>query len=201
MSRLTTAYERLLNQFQNRPKWLAFLAVLFARMQDSDDMIVELATKRHIDTAEGIWLNQVGEIIGLVRPEAFESDDYIFTYKDIGDPDDVDKAFATVPATTGGKYQDALGGLTIDGVPMADDDYRQAIKGKAWTTGKFGSLKNITLFCREVFGFEADVTSPITGFVLVTPREYITAQQKWLTELLAPLIAGVTIRVEYFDIS
>jgi hypothetical protein len=170
-------------------------------MQDSDDMIVELATKRHIDTAEGIWLNQIGEIIGLVRPEAFVSDDEIFTYKDVGGSDDVDKAFATYPATTGGKYQDAIGGLTIDGVPMDDSDYRQAIKGKANNTRKFGSLKTVTLFCRDVFGFEADVTSPITGFVLVTPREYITAQQKFLTELLAPIVAGVTIRVEYFDIS
>lgn len=201
MSRLTTAYERLLSQFRERPKWLAYLSVIFARMQDSDNMIVDLSQYRHIDSAFGVWLDQVGEIIGFVRPEAYVEDDYIFTYKDIGGPDDVDKGFATVPATTGGRYQDAIGGLTYDGVPMEDDDYRQAIKGKAGNTKKLGTLKNITLFCREVFGFEADVTSPITGFILVTPREYITAQQKWLTQLLAPVVAGVTIRVEYFDIS
>jgi len=201
MSRLTTAYERLLSQFRDRPKWISYLSVLFARMQDSDNMIYALATERHIDTAQGVWLDQVGEIIGFVRPEAYVEDDYIFTYKDIGGPDDVNKGFATIPATTGGKYQDVDGGLTYDGIPMSDDDYRQAIKGKAGNTKKLGTLKNITLFCRDVFGYEADVTSPITGFVLVTPREFITAQQKWLTELLAPLIAGVTIRVEYFDIS
>lgn len=196
MSRLTTAYERLLNQFQNRPKWLAFLSVLFARMTDTDNMLYELATKRHIDTADGIWLDQVGQIIGVIRPEAFESDDLIFTMKDIGDPNILTKSFATIPATTGGKFG-GVGGLTIPGVPMSDSDYQTYIKGKADNTGKFGSLKTVTLFTSNVMGFESDCSTPITGLIWVQPRTAITQQQKYLTELLAPRITGVTIHCEF----
>lgn len=195
MSRLNTAYNRLLNEFKESPRIIALLSVIFARILDTDIAINDLALLRWLDTAEGVWLDDAGELLGFARPRTYILDENIFTLKVIDAPDVETQALGDVAQTTGG-YLQGLDGITNGAGPIDDDEYRFLLKAKAASTNMAPTLKNQVLFCQEWFGI--DVTPlpvPYTGVVILLPSAPIEQSTKFNIQHLAPVMAGVTLTV------
>jgi hypothetical protein len=187
----------ILNQFQDRVNFQSLLASIFAAINDIDLILADLATKRWLESATGVWLDIIGDIVGVKRQLDFVDDSVIFMYKSVGDADDSSKAFSAFADQQGGFYN-AKTGLRLT-TYIDEEQFRAWCVAKAMSTYKVPSRAGITLFCFEAFGLDVSVSSPITGLVVVTPNEYITNQQKNLIEFLAPIGAGITIRCNYFS--
>lgn len=82
-ARLTRALSRIPDEFVGQPFYQAFMTSIVARLEESDQILADLATMRWIDTAEGVWLDTVGEIVGI--PRFYEPiTEGIFTYNGLG---------------------------------------------------------------------------------------------------------------------
>lgn len=82
-ARLTRALSRIPDEFVGQPFYQAFMTSIVARLEESDQILADLATMRWIDTAEGVWLDTVGEIVGI--PRFYEPiTEGIFTYNGFG---------------------------------------------------------------------------------------------------------------------
>lgn len=60
------AVERLPMQHR-RPNWERFIRVLAGRFQELEDVFFDLLEKRLLDSAEGVYLDALGEIVGAER--------------------------------------------------------------------------------------------------------------------------------------
>lgn len=58
---------QLVQQFQEQPKIRALLESWLGRLQEIEDAIEQLRTDRSLDTAEGVQLDGIGQILGLRR--------------------------------------------------------------------------------------------------------------------------------------
>lgn len=82
-ARLTRALSRIPDQFRQKPFYQQLITAIVNRSEESDAILADLATKRWLDTAEGVWLDTVGEIIGI--PRFYEPiTEGIFTYNGLG---------------------------------------------------------------------------------------------------------------------
>jgi len=196
MTATTQAIERLLNQYSDAPDEQALITDIFARIEDSNDILNDLLTLRDIDSAEGVWLDILGAIVGVERPYKELSSDYIFTFKsNPADPDDPDKAFYDPGGPTGGYYQSFEGLRDPSGDLASDTDYRKLVKGKAIANHVIGNIDDIGLFIQGGFGVVSEVTDPIQGEVEVELVSALTQGERRAVERLAPLSAGVNITI------
>lgn len=61
------ATDRLLEQYKNKPKIVAFLTGFVTQIQDLESGFNQLSTDRSIETAVGVQLDKLGDIIGIAR--------------------------------------------------------------------------------------------------------------------------------------
>ncbi len=188
-----TAIDRLLNQFSDSPNLINLITKILLRMEDSNDMLSDLATKRVLDVATGIWLDQIGDLVGITRPYQEVSDDYIFTYKGIGDPDNINKAYAGIPVTTGGYYQGLNGVFTGDLVD--DTTYRLYIYAKIFVTNSRCGIADIYQFVLSLFAVELDIVNDSTRHLNLTIRATFSLTQGERRFILkyAPISAGISV--------
>jgi hypothetical protein len=71
-----TALDRLLQQYKGKPKFEGFISALAQRVQDTENALKELFEERSIETAIGVNLDIIGEIVGLPRPTGQSDEDY-----------------------------------------------------------------------------------------------------------------------------
>jgi hypothetical protein len=64
---VTEALSRLLEQFKHRPNIEAVISALVSQIQDLENAAFDLYTKRWIDSAEGVHLDNLGKIVGQPR--------------------------------------------------------------------------------------------------------------------------------------
>lgn len=82
-ARLNRALSRIPDEFKDQPMYRQLMTAIVNRMEETDTIIADLATMRWIDSAEGVWLDTVGEIIGI--PRFYEPlTEGIFTYNGFG---------------------------------------------------------------------------------------------------------------------
>ena len=192
--RVNRAIGRIPNQFVNSAKWVQYLRSIVLRLEEVDALLASLATERWISTAEGVWLDNVGEIVGI--PRFYEElTEGIFTYKDAyPGTDDPDLAYSNYPGPAlGGKYQD-LDGLFTDDL-IDDDTYRNWIIAKAAMTGCGGTIRDIYLFIKNAFGIESIVTNGAPREVLVELGSSLTQGQRLQLVRWAPVVAGTSIYI------
>lgn len=190
--RVNRAIGRIPNQFVNSTRWVQYLRSLVVRLEDVDSLLGSLATLRWIGTATGVWLDNVGEIVGI--PRFYEElVDGIFTYKDaFPGTDDPDLAYSNYPGpAVGGRYQD-LDGLFTDTL-IDDDTYRNWIIAKAAMTGSGGTIRDIYTFIKNAFDAETLVTTGGTREVEVFLVDPLTQGQRLQLLRWAPVAAGVSI--------
>ena len=111
------AQERILNQFKNSTHLKNLLRVLFDSLDNIGDIFESLRDERGLTSAAGVWLDNVGAIIGLERP--YQEQDYgtIFAFKDAEDDiDDPYKGFLGYGSelVTNGTFDTDLSGWTVD---------------------------------------------------------------------------------------
>ncbi len=192
--RTDTAIGRLPSQFLRSINNINELKAMLARIEDTDDLLAELATKRWIDTAEGVWLDEVGEIIGI--PRFFEADDTgIFEYKSaFPGVDDPAKGYSDLPAPgTGGKYM-SINGLFLT-TKIDDVAYRVWLHVKAKITNKAGTYTDIYQFVKDAFGIESTVTLGGTRLIHVEIASTLTQNQRIQLVKYAPVSSGVSIEI------
>jgi len=73
MSRPIEFYTRLLtSQYQTSPKLISFLEVLLQKLEDISDLADVLDSAFDLDTAEGVQLDILGQIVGVGRQVNFQ---------------------------------------------------------------------------------------------------------------------------------
>jgi hypothetical protein len=193
-NRVDLAISRLLNQFSASPRIIDLLTTIVTRLEEVDDLLASLATLRWLDTAEGVWLDDIGEIIGI--PRFFgEHEGPFFTYKAAyPGVDDPDLAYSgPLPAApTGGRYQSVFG--IENDTPLSDDDYRRWIKAKAKTTGTAGTLRDIWVFVNEALELTDHVVETVdTRLIQITTTAPLTSWKQGKIRQWAPINAGINL--------
>jgi hypothetical protein len=190
--RTDTAIARILNQFVDGYNFVELFRRILYRFEDSEDILLNLAVHRFIDTAEGVWLDYIGDIVGVPRPFEPIPDDEIFTFKAKGETDDPDKGFgSTSNPLIGGVFQ-TIDGVTTD-VPASDETYRLYIKAKASITFDRGTVQDIWKLVDFLYPTLTDinVTSPNVGELKIETTPLLTSFERRLVEKFAPVVAGV----------
>lgn len=195
--RLDNAYGELLNQFRDATGILSFLEAVFNRIEDTDQLLADLLTKRDLETAEGFWLDIIGAIVGYARPADLIPDGNIFTFKDQGaDLDDPNKSFADGPPITQGGYFQDLGGVYYSNAQLIDDDqYRLLIKAKIAATNASPSLPSIGRFISETFNIPFTMTVPVKGYIKIELTGSVEPAVRFAIQRFAPVAAGVDLYV------
>lgn len=195
--RLDTAYDELLNQFRDSTGILSFLEAVFNRVEDTDELLADLLMKRDLENAEGIWLDYIGAIVGLVRPAEYIPDSNIFTFKDEEtDPDDPDKSFADGPPITHGGYFQSLDGVHYPDAELVDDDeYRIFLKAKIASTNASPSLPSIGRFMSETFGVSFTISVPTPGYMVIELGTLVEPAVRFAIRKFAPVAGGIYLYV------
>lgn len=193
--RVNKALGRLLNQFQDGTNLPALLEALVTRLEDTDIVLEGLLLERTIDTAEGVWLDQVGDIVGYARPPKQKDDSFVFTLKSIGDPDVDAQALSSLSDMDGG-YLSGIDGIPLD-EDATDTDYRNWVKGKVRATYTDATIPAIFQFVDFVFGTGtcSNVSNLAIGQVGIELATTLTRAERLVLETLAPRSAGVSIEI------
>ncbi len=84
-TRWTDAQDRLLSQFEDSPNVKALVEVIFNRIDNVDYVLRYLEDYTGINTACGVWLDVVGDIVGIPRPHVEQSYGTMFAFKERAD--------------------------------------------------------------------------------------------------------------------
>lgn len=114
---------RLAYQFKSSTKFQNFLEVFLQQLQDLKISELQLLNERYLNTAVGLQLDGIGEIIGLSRPEKAVAVAGLFGFLD----DPTALGFGDITDTEiGGNFWDGVSNLVLIG----DNLYRLLIRAK-----------------------------------------------------------------------
>lgn len=186
---------RLLDQQRDGDDWDNFLSIIAAEFEEIIDILVDLSTLTWLDTATGVWLDRIGEIVGVKRPSAEEVDN-IFTVCDTGDADETGDSVHCWGdddhALEGGYVWDDDGVLL--GGEADDDDYLEFIKAKIYATQADASIPGLALYVLNCFDLATTVTTPTPGEALIVlPASGFDLRQKRYLEIFCPAMAGINV--------
>jgi hypothetical protein len=193
-ARTDQAIGRLPNQFQRSINIINLIKSLIARLEDGDDLLADLATMRWISTAEGVWLDEAGEIIGIERFYEVRTEG-IFTYKSAyPGTDDPALGYSSLPGPPlGGRYM-SEDGLFLP-TKIDDDAYRVWIYVKAFVTGKGGTYNDIFKYIQLAFEQDTHVTLGGTRKIHVELTAPLTQGERLQLIKYAPMSSGVSIEI------
>ncbi len=72
---------RLLYQFENSTNFRAFIEAFLVQADDLATTAEQLKTLRYLDTATGVQLDGIGEIVGIERPVGYDDATYLYLIK------------------------------------------------------------------------------------------------------------------------
>jgi hypothetical protein len=195
MGRLTDeAIYSLLNQISGSETILAFFTAICNRFEDTDSILKELALKRWLDSAGGVWLDNIGKIVGLPRPGNEIPASETFTYRLQTDPNDPAKGYSSLASPgTGGKYQTVAG--VTDGTLVDDILYLQYIEAKILASIGQTTVLDIYRFIVNAFNVTAKISRAKAGFVDVELDSAIPSHERRMLVKYAPVGAGDTISI------
>ena len=186
----------LLDQFQKGVSIPAFCVAISNRFEDTDAILKDLALRRWLEpgSAEGVWLDVIGRIVGLPRPGNEIPVSETFTYRLQTDPNDPAKGFSSLASPgTGGKYQ-TIAGVT-DGTLVDDDVYLQYLEAKILTSVGQTTVLDIFRYIKTAFGVTAKVIRPKAGFVNIELDDPILPYERRMLVRYAPVGAGIDIEI------
>jgi hypothetical protein len=191
-----TAKGQLLNQFSESTNLLALLEVLFARLEDSKGVLDYIATNVNLDTAEDVWLDIIGRIVGVEKPPKEQDPATIFTCKSVGEADDPAKGcYSAGPPVTGG-YVQTIEGLTDISDPSAmetNDNYRKLIRAKTFANNATGTFADLYVYLKNGFGVHSELSSPEAGNVVITLYSFLSQRERQHVIQYGPRLAGILI--------
>lgn len=193
MSLIDEALSRLPSQWQGAPNFSNLIRSLLVAKVDSQDVLAYLLTQRWIGNAVGVWLDEVGEIVGMPR-QYVAAVDGVFTYKATGELDNPALGYSTQSEPrAGGRYASAAG--FYSDVLWDDDTYRNWIKGKVEITDCEGTYNDVYNFIKTVFGIESTVVKGGVREVDVTIASAIEQGDRVRLLRWAPISAGINLQI------
>jgi hypothetical protein len=179
--------------FMGKVGYLVY-ALLESRREEDIPILNYLATKRWMDNSDGVWLDEIGDIIGLARM-AFVDTDNVFTFRGTLDVNDPTKGFSgATPPQTGGRIQ-GFDPLTTD-VYFGDLRYRRWITAKALTTNTDATHDDLYTFVKAVYQVESEVRTTATREVTIQLLSPLSQGARQRLAFMAPVSAGVKIVVK-----
>ena len=192
--------EDLFYCFRNSPHITALLEILATVKQDSVDVCEYLLSHNGIDTAEGVGLDVLGELIGVTRPRQQETKDFwLVGYGDTSDPDN-DHGFYDDNDETGG-YMVGHTGLGYQDDPdlyMTDIEFRKLIRQKAWSFRKKMTRLNLFNYLLA-FGGRCVIDDDIKYECIIDPVDH-EAFNQWQINYIETRgfkPAGIWVKVQY----
>jgi hypothetical protein len=164
------------------------------------DFVLELSNGRYIDTAEGVWLDYIGDIVGVKRSHVELDKNLAFTFKLSGEVDSPNKAFYDSAAPIYGGYLQSNEGLTemsvgISNEKESDESYRRKIKARAIANGASGTVQELFRHILNGFGIQCKIESPTPGLILVTVYDFMSKMDRAYIMRQGPLAAGVSAEI------
>lgn len=203
---LEIARERVSEQFKNKEVFDKFLQILVAGDNDIQETLKQVMQLRSIDTATGVQLDNLGELVGQPR-ELLEAD--LYEYFGFQGAVNAQSMGTTQDVTIGGlfySYGTPFGGNVL----LDDETYRKFIKAKilknttASTPEEFIAVIN-AIFQTEVSALVAEGDASVTLLFgrQLTPFErallnYVSTTQGYPSRLI-PKTVGVRINYGEFQ--
>lgn len=197
---LTDYTIRLPNQFQDSTNLKALITIIYNKIKEIDDIYAYLLLNT-ISVAEGVWLDEIGDIVGVPRSSQMLTDAEIFAYCSLSDfPGDSALGYSDLANPQGGYFI----GLDENGHPWAptgisisDTDYRALINAKVLSTYSDDTINDIYNWILSTFSVESYVYNSNPCEIAVELEEYLTFYQRWVLLTYAPISAGVRIWIAY----
>ena len=202
---LEVARERVTEQFKRKEVFDKYLQILLAGDMDIQETLEELMQLRSIDTAVGVQLDNIGEIVGQPR-ELLEADLYeYFGFQ--GAPNAQSMGTSGDPSVGGlfYSYGTPFGG----NVNLDDETYRKFIKAKIFKNITSSTPEEFITVVNTIFDLPISITSEGDAQVtlmfgrILTPFErallnYVSTSQGYPSRLI-PKTVGVRINYGEFD--
>lgn len=181
------------------PNLIKLIDIAMDRVDNLNDVYDYLESNLNLNDAEGVWLDLIGEIIGLPRPYREQPYGTIFAFKD--DEDDVDDPYkGFLDSGVGGYFQTTVGtGYLADPTETMDDDtYRLRLASKGLANHVSGTIPDIYTFLTSGFEQTDPAIVSTAGAVNITILEADTMSQgdRNRLESIGPIAAGVGVNVD-----
>jgi len=175
--------------------YLNFLASLLAPIAQTYLAILEWKDQLDIDTCTGVWLDRIGELVGLARPGINLDSLYIFAFEGPGGSQPT-RGFYDADNNTGGRLQFNEGLKDPSGGMLGDTEYRQLLKAKIWASNNAGSVEDLMNFIIEGMGIQ-DMTFDweTPGVLLLTLASEIDYTYRRMIEQESSVVAGIKVRI------
>jgi hypothetical protein len=196
MSLKTQMLSRLLNQWQDCPNWEAFITCVADFFADYLAAVVALQTETWRGTAQGVWLDRVGEIVGVTRPMEEETK-RVFRCRGDDDPDyDENHGF-------GSPTDDTIGGLLWgpNGIPSltkdvaSDETFTYFIDAKVAATNSDASIPGLAKYIKAAFDVDCTITVPAVRQIHCALLDSVDLRQHRFIEHFAPNVAGTLFQI------
>lgn len=202
---LTEARERSTYQFQDKAVFDKYLQLLIEQQFELQQVFKDLIQKRSIDTATGVTLDTIGEIVGQPR-ELISADLYTF-FGFVGVPNAGGYGDVNNPLV-GAKWY-SYGQVTGGNVLLDDETYRLFIKAKILKNTTASTPEEFISFINFLFGTTLTFVSEgqaeftvffgreLTNFELAL-LNYVSTRQGYPSRLI-PKTVGVRINYGQFQ--
>jgi Protein of unknown function (DUF2612) len=192
----TQMLSRLLNQWKDCPNWELFLTTIADYFADYIAAVVALQTSTWRDTSEGVWLDRVGEIVGVIRPME-EEVVRVFRCRGEGDPDyDPLHGFGDPSDPAVGGFLWGPNGIPKEGNEVASDEtYGYFIDAKVAATNADASIPGLAKYVKNAFGVDCIITVPAPRQTECELLDSVDLRQHRYIEHFAPNVAGTSFRI------
>jgi hypothetical protein len=169
--------DQLLHQFKFSENILKLIGVLGDTLQDTFDAAYYIESAVSLDDYEGEQLEFWGELIGVGRPLAQESQDRLFTLRREGeavDPDNKTGFYDDSDSVITGGYlttEEGLDSISYPGSEMSDADYRKLILQKAASYRSRMTHTNLFNYLLA-FGSRCKIDGTVTFKSSLEPQNY-----------------------------
>lgn len=151
---------RLVSKYRDSPDILGLVELLSSPLNDTKEALEYVLSNEGIDGSEGVFLDFLGELIGVRRPPAQEAD--VFTLCSPEDAAlDVDNRYGLAPVDlSSGGYLTGIDGVLSKSDPgsyATDAEYRPLIRSKAAAFRK-KATRAVLYDYLVAFGIRAKIT-------------------------------------------
>ena len=171
----TTLKTRLFAQFRNSVNIQALIEILADPLQDTYDVLDFLLDHSSIDDADGVQLDTLGELIGVIRPKLQET--RLFTLCRKGEVQHPDLGFSD-DENPGGYLTTSQGldSITNPGTTIPDADYRKLIRLKA-ESYRSKMTREVLFAYLITSGARCKIDDDTTFYVEIEPARYADLNQ------------------------
>lgn len=196
--------KRLFDQFATSTTLKELISIFREYVEETDAIFESLALERFMDTAQGVWLDDVAEIVGVFdRPDNELMIEEMFTFRSVSDPDVINAAlgYSTLSdPSSGGVYRSLYG--NSDGTVANDEALLKSIKAKVYATNRSGSIPDLWDFIFDAFETRTKITTDVgqVYIELYDEAPFLSDFDRRLIVAYAPVVPGTTVTITNWQI-